>query len=288
MRHILKTCCRVEVRLNGGWGLSGFLSCSKQKLQRMIKGDSNMSIINSKQLNINDFSFLPYTKKYVTEKLWAAIRTTLSEVIGQNFSFLVPYGWKCHIGINAINEECDTASPIWKYEFSEGNKGSYASAKYSTLLVHRSWMSTGSWSDDDFLEMMNRLPESLKESKEFISNFSQIEKLESLSQMEQKQREWLRDECLLSTMRGAVRFPFSLTTENKAYQFELIISMDGATEKTHDEFLAIAIFKELRPTIARLFDCYAVEFEIYELVWDANIRFCMDMLKIQYESKPIE
>lgn len=106
--------------------------------------------------------------------------------------------------------------------------------------------------------------------------------------MTKQQKEWLRDECSLSAMRGAVRFPFFLTTKDNTWAFELIISMSGAMEDYHDEFLTMAIFKELQPAIVQLFDYYATEFDMFDLPLDRNIRFCMDVLGIQYESTPVE
>lgn len=247
-----------------------------------------MSIINSEQIHITkDFSFLPYMQEYSLERLWAAVHIALSNVLKRDFSFLVPRGWECHIGVNIVDETDDTASPIWEYIFSKAKKESYASAKYSTLLNYRSWMLTGGWSTREFLEMLNELSENKKTSA-FDLHRAQIEKLEKLSQMTKQQKEWLRDECSLSAMRGAVRFPFFLTTKDNTWAFELIISMSGAMEDYHDEFLTMAIFKELQPAIVQLFDYYATEFDMFDLPLDRNIRFCMDVLGIQYESTPVE
>lgn len=248
-----------------------------------------MDAINATTLEERNFSlFLPNIGHGTTNKVRCGIYNAVREVLIDQCSYLVPRGWQCHIGINTKDGISDNTA-VCEYLYKYGNAGSYATAKYKTLEEGHSTTSTGGWTVTDLRNIM--------QSSSDVVGFSQfmdrLDHLENLEQLSKADKEWLRDSCNLSTMYGAIEVPFyvgSLARTSEVaeeFEFGMIISMSGAKESLHDEYLAVRIFKNLKETIVRIFDACAVRFDTTTLSWDKNLRLWLDVLDIPYQTEPV-
>lgn len=173
--------------------------------------------------------------------LAAAIQRA-ARIISREYDLALPKGWQLIVKLKSGEET------LVHLHLSEGEGGSYAKAKMSTLENFPEMPYTGADGTADVLYMLEKL--NLDDSE----NADEICTVESPNLFTKEQREWLRDECEIASMYGGIRIPYEfLINADKEYQSindgEILIAFSGATQE-QDVFFALYVLRAIQHSLA--------------------------------------
>lgn len=179
-------------------------------------------------------------RPYYTDLITAIQRA--AKIATSEYGFLVPRGWQLIVKMKS-NEET-----FFHLHLAEGNGGSYAEAKMSTLENFPEQPYTGADGRGDILDILERLG---KSDAAIVNEISAIESPEQLTKI---QKEWLRDTCGIASMYGGIRvlYEFLINTdepEPQTNEGEILITFSGASQE-QDVFFAAWMLSTIQENLA--------------------------------------
>jgi len=179
-------------------------------------------------------------RPYYTGLITATQRA--AKIATGEYGFLVPKGWQLIVKMKS------NAETFFHLHLAEGNGGSYAEAKMSTLEKFPEQPYTGADGRNDLLYMLEKLGKTNAEIVEIISS------IETPDQLTTVQKEWLRDTCGIASMYGGIRIPYEFLIntdepESQTNEGEILIAFSGASQE-QDVFFATWMLSTIQENLA--------------------------------------
>lgn len=208
--------------------------------------------------------------KHFFAPLAAAIQRSIKSATTE-YSYLVPRGWQLVVKMHSDDET------FFDLHLREKLGGSYAEAKMNVLEMFPKRAHTGADQTNDILHMLKDL------DLDGSINAEEICQLESPDQMSKQQREWLRDECNLTSMYGGIRIPYEYlvnSDEPHTETGEILLAFSGASQE-QDLFMDLWVFQDIKNFLCETQKHIQHTFNLAELREDPTIHFWLQLLRIR-------
>lgn len=207
-------------------------------------------------------------RAYYTPVITAIQRA--AKAVTSDYDYLVPRGWQLIVKMKSGNET------FFHLHLQEGEGGSYAAAKMSTLENFPETPYTGADGKNDILHMLEKIG---KANPEIVEEISAIESPDQLTKI---QKEWLRDTCGVASMYGGIRIPYEFlinTNEPHTATGEILITFSGASQE-QDVFLAVWIFESIQHALSKSQSNIQHSYDLTDLRRNPVIHHWLEIMRI--------